>query len=173
MADPSVDFRESVRAQVAAQEYVRASDNLAISRDYLLRERRVLRAMLALIALGTVAFFVAIMVPTFPDLFEYEEASGVDIAMSYAVISGISLLISLYVGCGLAGVIGMWRAISKSSWFIWGGFITMIFGLMLLCWIPLVFGPVFLARQAWRVSKAKRDLAGAEDRYRETSTVVA
>lgn len=176
MDDPGVDFRASVRAQVAAQEFIVASDNLAASRSFYEREQRVLRVMLILEAMGTALFlsFSIYIIATKGDAFRAPEgASGPVIALTWAITIAVFLLMSLWIGSILPGFVGMWRAISRSGFFVWGGVITLMIILVLFCWIALMFGPVFLARQAWRTRKAKRALAGAEERYQEACTAVA
>ena len=167
--EPDSQLQQRAQAFVAAEEYMRASDNLAsLQRSYAL-ERKVLRVM-GLLAVPIIVLVVIDFMSSTP---EYVSShSMTNAVLFYCAALLVSLLLGAWVGCFPAGLIGMWRALSHSGWFVWGGWIFMLVVLIVLLFIPVLFGPVFFIRQAWRVHKLKSQLSIAMERRNAAERVV-
>lgn len=172
MAD-AADYRQMARAQLAADEYRRASDSLAALRAELSDEERALRRMKGLavpVGVGIGALLAATLVRGLPELYgEYGLATSV---VGMLLIVPMLAAMCAWFACAPAGVIGMWRSLGRSGWFVWGGGAIMAVILVLFIAVPCLLGPFYLWSQSRRVKRLKGEVAEAEGRFAEASAAI-
>lgn len=165
------DIGRMARAQVIADEYARALDLFGALNAECEEEARVLRTMKRW-AIAVVALFGLILIAAYVSM-------CIDLSASYPIpvliVGGavVTFLIGVIPVAWMAfipaGFIGMWRAIKRSGWIVWGGGLFMLCLMIVFVYIPCLGGVFFYLGQMRRVKKLEARVAAAGERYTAAS----
>lgn len=168
------DVGRMARAQLIAEEYARASDSLESLRSECEEEERILRTMrrtaTVLAALCGLLLLVALVMMC-------TELSSTYPLPMLIVIGGAQLLLGCAVPAAMvvfapAGFIGLWRAIKRSQWSVWGGWVIMLAILFILFFVPVAGGVFFYIGQVRRVKRLEAEVLVAEKRFDEARAAI-
>lgn len=165
------EIGKMARAQLVAEEYTRASDALAAVKAECDEETRVLARMKkwGVVAAAVCAgLILCLLVPVIAENSHGYPVSMVIVldSLLYVFFASVPVALSAFAP---AGFIGMWRAINRSSWFVWGGGFFMLIVVVFLIYVPIIGGVFFFIGQKRRVKRSGEQVVLAEERYAAAS----
>lgn len=169
------DVGRMARVQLIAEEYARASDSLESLKVECEEEGRILRTMRR--AAKVLAASCGLLLLVALVMMCAELSSTYPLPM-LIVIGGAQLLLGCAVPVAMvvfapAGFIGLWRAIKRSQWSVWGGWVIMLAILfILLFFVPVAGGVFFYIAQARRVKRLEAEVLEAEERFSKARAAV-
>lgn len=174
MEESGQEIGKMARARVMAEEYARASDSLGALEAERDEERRVLRKMkrgAAALAVLCALLLIAVLVMMCAELSATYPLPLLVVVGSIELILGCAIPAAM-VAFAPAGFIGMWRAIKRSGWIVWGGGIVMLIAMVVLLYVPILGGVFFFIGQLRRVKRLDAEVLSAEKRLEEASAAI-
>lgn len=174
MAAEEWEVSKLARARVVADEYARASEALALLKAECEDEKRVLCKMkkaAKVVAVSLTVVYIALLVVgciIMSTKYHIVAVLGSFLIMLVQIVFPVLLFAFIP-----AGFIGMWRAIRRSGWIVWGGPLVMMVILAVLFAIPMFGGIFFYLGQAQRVKKLEMKVADAEYCYERASKALS